>query len=278
MAGSEPGWLSQSDLSDIPGLIRRLAVEPGRHISMPGTMNFRDVGGYPAADGAVTRWRRLLRSDALHRLDSDATATLGGLGLRTIIDLRTHAETEIAPSPLDGFAASGIRVTQLSLIGANFDGLPPGLDDVYQFIVDQRGPAIAAAVRVLAGPGALPGLVHCAAGKDRTGIVMALVLAVAGVPDQVIAADYALSRIYLDPATTAAIGHVRDASGLGERLTEDLMASPPELIASVLDRVREQSGTVEGYLNRHGVTATELAALRAALVEVPAAAEDRESG
>jgi protein-tyrosine phosphatase len=278
MAGSEPEWLSQSDLSDVPGLIRSLGAEPGRRLSLPGTLNFRDVGGYPAAAGTTIGRRRLLRSDALHRLDSDAVAMLSGLGLRTVVDLRTHEETEIAPSPLGSFAERGIRVTQMSLIGENFAGLPLALDDVYQFIVDQRGPAIAAAVRVLAGPRALPALVHCAAGKDRTGIVVALVLAAAGVPDKIIAADYALSRIYLDPATTAAIGRVRDASGLGEQLTEDLMASPPELILAVLDRVREQAGTVEAYLTRHGVTAAELGALRAALVEVPAAAKDRESG
>jgi protein-tyrosine phosphatase len=252
--------------------------EPGRHIPLPGTLNFRDVGGYPTAAGGTIRWRRLLRSDALHRLDSDAAAMLGELGLRTVIDLRTHSETELAPSPLDSFAERGTRVTGLSLIGENLTALPSALDDIYQFIVDQRGPAIAAAVRVLAGPAALPALVHCAAGKDRTGIVVALVLAAVGVPDQFIAADYALSRIYLDPATTSAIGRVRDASGMGDRLTEDLMASPPELIAAVLDRVREQAGTVQGYLTRHGATAAELSALRAALVEGTGGQQRRESG
>jgi protein-tyrosine phosphatase len=113
---------------------------------------------------------------------------------------------------------------------------------------------------------ALPGLVHCSAGKDRTGIVSALVLAVLGVPDEVIAADYALSSRYLDPDSTAAIGQLQASTGLGDSLTRPLLISPPALILEVLSWVRAASGSVEGYLLGHGVRQAELDQLRAALI------------
>jgi protein-tyrosine phosphatase len=107
--------------------------------------------------------------------------------------------------------------------------------------------------------------VHCSAGKDRTGIVIAMILAVLGVPDDVIAADYALSGGYLDPSRTAAIGQLRAGTGLGEELTGELLMSPPQLIRNVLATARAAAGSVDGYLLAHGLTAADLAALRAAL-------------
>ena len=80
----------------------------------------------------------------------------------------------------------------------------------------------------LCAPAALPALVHCSAGKDRTGIVVALVLAALGVPDEVIAADYALSARYLDPERTPAIRQLQDSTGLGDALRLRLLASPPD--------------------------------------------------
>jgi protein-tyrosine phosphatase len=133
-------------------------------------------------------------------------------------------------------------------------------------MVNRRGPAIGAAIKHLASPGALPGLVHCTAGKDRTGIVTAFTLSALGVPDEIIAADYALSSVYLIADQIAVIGQISADTGLGEQLTEALMASPPELIVRVLDRARAQAGSVAGYLAANGVTEADLDALRAVLV------------
>ena len=250
----------------VVSLVREISREPGRRIAIPGTLNFRDAGGYPVADGGVTGWRRLLRSDGLHHLGQGATDLLGRFGLRTVLDLRTSAEAQLAPSPVDDLASTGALTMNIPLIGDDLGEMPGDLVAIYDYVVDQRGAAIAAAIRSLARPGALPGLVHCTAGKDRTGIVVAFALAAVGVPDHFVAADYALSSLYLDPQHTPTIGRVQESTGLGDRLTADLLASPPELILHVLDRARRQAGSVGDYLAVHGVTCPELNALRSALV------------
>ena len=239
-----------------------LAAAAGRRIHLPGVLNFRDAGGYPAAGGTV-RWRALFRSDGLHRLDAGSVATLAGLGLHTIVDLRTHAEAELAPSALSGLNA---RRRHISLLGGDMESLPLELEAIYRYMIEKCGSSIAAAIGVLAAADAVPALVHCSAGKDRTGIVIALTLAVLGVPDQVIAADYALSARYLDPDRTPAIGHLQASTGLHDGLTRPLLTSPPELILAVLARVRQSAGSVDRYLQDNGLSGTDLARLRSALI------------
>jgi len=265
MAGSDPGKFSANEL-EMAGLITSAADASGRHVPVPGTLNFRDVGGYPVHGGGVVAWRMLFRSDGLHHLDQAAAGLLGSLNLKTLVDLRTSMETELAPSPLDEFGERGTRALHISLIGDDINEVPADLGEIYAYIVDTRGAAIGAAIRSLAAPGALPGLVHCTAGKDRTGIVVALTLAAIGVPDRYVAADYALTGIYLDPEHTPTIGRVATSTGMGDRLTAALLASPPELILRVLDRARERGGSVAGYLADHGVPGPDLDRLRAALV------------
>jgi protein-tyrosine phosphatase len=244
--------------------------DPRRRIALPGVLNLRDVGGYPVAGGGSVRWRTLFRSDALHRLDAAGAAALAGLGLRTVLDLRTQAEVDIAPSPVLG------RVTHLPLL-PDLQALPvpavpdvPGggleLNTIYRYFVDECGASITAAIAELTSDDAFPALVHCSAGKDRTGVVIAVILAVLGVPDEVIAADYALSAIYLDPEQTPAFGQLRASTGLGDGLTTALLASPPELILGVLNRITATAGSPEGYLRAHGLTGDALPGLRAALI------------
>ena len=232
-----------------------------RRIPVPRCPNLRDTGGYPAAGGRATRWRTLLRSGSLRPAGAQGAARLAEYGLRTVIDLRTAAEADRAPSP-PGIAA---RTELVPLLGPEVRSLPPGLGSVYRYLIEERGDRVGSAVSALARDGALPALVHCAAGKDRTGIVIALVLAVLGVPDEVIAADYALSSGYLGAQAVTIVGDIQDSAGLDRQATADLLASPPGLILDALARARAAAGTVEGYLLAHGVSAAELAALRARL-------------
>jgi protein-tyrosine phosphatase len=237
---------------------------PERRLAVAGVYNLRDVGGYPTRSGGRVRWRTLFRSDALHRLDRDGMATVAGLGLRTILDLRTQLEADVAPTVLMGTQA---RTMHISILTGELQDVPVELDAVYRHFVAQCGGAIGRAVRELCDPGAYPALVHCSAGKDRTGIVIALVLAVLGVPDELIAADYGLSAGYLDSEHTPAIGQLRASTGLGDHLTSALLTSPPQLMLDTLALVRAAGGSVEGYLAGHGVTESDLARLRAQLAE-----------
>jgi protein-tyrosine phosphatase len=236
----------------------------GRRIQVAGLGNLRDIGGYPARDGRTTRWRRLLRSDAPHVTDARGRAVLAGYELRTVLDLRTDAEAEFAPVALDGIAARRLRI---SLLGPDVHRVPRQLGAIYRYLIDERGLVIAAAVSALAGAGRIPALVHCSAGKDRTGIVVGLVLSVLGVPDEVIAVDYALSAHRLNPAATNAIAQLQASSGLGGAFAPELLTSPPQLFLDVLAWVRAAGGTVDGYLLSHGVSRAELGELREQLTE-----------
>jgi protein-tyrosine phosphatase len=251
--------------------IRTRNGERDRRIRLPGTVNLRDVGGYPVAGGGGTaggkgtvRWGTLLRSDALHRVDDSGRAALSALGLRTVVDLRTDEEVRVAPSALDdaGLQTFHVPVFDAAAIGR----LPPELAAVYRYMIDDCGAAIASAIGRLCGDDALPGLVHCTAGKDRTGLVVALVLDVIGVPDEVIAADYALSAAYLDSGTAKAISRIRAISGIGRWLDLGALGASPQVILDALARVRSRSGTVSDYLIGNGLTARDLGNLRTALV------------
>lgn len=242
--------------------IRDLALADGRHLRVDGTDNLRDVGGYPTDAGGSVAWRTLFRSDSLHRLDRRGTAGLAGLDLRTIVDLRADIEVEQRPGAIAGLPARLVRAP----IVRDPAVLPPLADLAaeYRYTIGECGGPIGAAVRALCTPGALPALVHCAAGQDRTGIVIALVLAALGVPDEVIGADYSLSWVYLDPDSTALIGRLKTDPA---DVTAELLSSPAGLILNALARARAAGGgSVDGYLTAHGVGAPELAALRSALV------------
>jgi protein-tyrosine phosphatase len=243
--------------------IQDIALADGRHLGLDGTDNLRDVGGYPTQAGGVA-WRTLFRSDSLHRLSSHGVAGLARLDLRTVVDLRSDIEVEQRPSAVAGLPA---RIVRAPLV-RDPASLPPlaGLAEEYRYMIDECGDSIGVAVKELCAPGALPALVHCAAGQDRTGVVIALVLAVLGVPDELIGADYSLSLAYLDPDSTAVIGRLK-AGGLGEAATAELLSSSAGLILSMLAAARAVGGgSVDRYLTAHGVGAFDLAALRSALV------------
>lgn len=238
-----------------------------RRLPLTGTFNVRDVGGYPTRDGGRIRVRTLLRGDALHRLDDGARADLAELGLRTVVDLREDFEAGRAPDALDAEAVNVIRLPVFKFTGDAFGAAPSDLEFVYDLMVDKCGRALAEAIGVLAMPGALPAIVHCSAGKDRTGVVTAIALALAGVPDAVIAEDYALTSAYLAEGFSHAVEQLKASTGLGQKLDQRALACPPELILRTLERMRAAHGTIEDYLVAHGLDAGMIETLRAALVE-----------
>ncbi|MBC3194496.1 tyrosine-protein phosphatase [Pseudonocardia sp. C8] len=241
-------------------------LDAPRDQDVPGAYNVRDAGGYPTATGQVARGL-LYRSAGLQHLGADGRAALVALGLRTVVDLRSSAERTAAPSALAG---TGITVLDRPVheggTGLVDDGDVPTLARLYERMLSGCATGLVAAVRELARPGALPALVHCAAGKDRTGIVVALVLSATGVPDEVVAADYALTAARLPESFFAGLPVPEH---LGEAALTALHAiyrdSPAEVMHGLLRTLRTEYGGARAYLLDHGMTGDELDALVAAL-------------
>ncbi|WP_173932005.1 tyrosine-protein phosphatase [Chelativorans sp. Marseille-P2723] len=169
-----------------------------RHIRLEAAYNVRDLGGYPTVCGTKTRWRSLMRADALHELTGKDVERLLSLGLRTVIDLRN--ESEVAAQP-NVFAGHGnVRYHHISL----FHGLAPAelmfrargpidLSERYIEAIENCGPALVSVAQAIAEAEEGMVLFNCTAGKDRTGIVAAMILSVANVDPDLIAEDYALT-------------------------------------------------------------------------------------
>jgi len=238
-------------------------ASPARHLRLPGTRNLRDVGGYPAGEGRQTRWRTLLRTDALDRLPAASQAALLDLGLRHVIDLRWPHELDDAPSV---FRASD-RVVYRSVPLLRDDPTSRlGLAGTYVHMLDERGTQLAAIVRSLIEPGGLPAVIGCAAGKDRTGVAVALVLAAVGVPSDIVVDDYALSL--------SAFAEPVDDEHLVDWRSEAVdVECVPEYMADALVHLEQRHGGAQALLRRHGLRDDEVDRLVELMTEpVPAAA------
>lgn len=243
-------------------------TEPGaaaaRHpAGPPGFANLRDLGGLPAGPGRRTRAGRLVRADLPDPADADQLADLERAGVRTAVDLRDADEVALQPSP---FAAVGWAVHHRPLFAgsaASAVGLGTTLDALYEDLVEHRGTVIAEVARVVAtSDGGV--LVHCTAGKDRTGLTVALLLSAVGVPDDAAVADYARTQEQLAGPWLArrlavlSAFHGRDLSDHAELLG----GSPPRVLRTALRRVTQGWGSAAGYLRAHGLGARELVVLR----------------
>jgi protein-tyrosine phosphatase len=244
-------------------------------IAIPGTYNFRDLGGLRARDG-FTRRGILIRGEAPAMLGEAGRRALGRLGVRTAIDLRERPESELHPSDL-----FDLPITLHA--HAVFDGFAPdpeqfsGLLELYLHILERFGNQLAGAITTLSRPGALPGLVFCTAGKDRTGLLCALILSAVGVDDEDIAADYALTSTVMEGEFLATV--LERSRAAGYPVKESAVAAPDVAVANalmrlVLNAVRVRYGGTAQYLVRHGVSASGLDLLRGALVEPAAGTTD----
>jgi protein-tyrosine phosphatase len=245
-----------------------------RWIDLDGADNLRDLGGLPASGGGRTRFRRLLRSGTLQDLTpGDVGHLLNVVGVRTVVDLRLIAEAEREGSALSGVAA----VRYLSLPLQSADGIRSDevadaavMDMVGHYFAFLEGSpgTIVSAARVFADGASLPAIFHCAAGKDRTGVLAAVVLDAVGVTGEAIAADYALTaqRLRRIRARLARLETYR-AMGAVMRKVDGATTADPGSMEAFLAGLHERYGGGAGYLSARGMTGSELAALRSALVE-----------
>lgn len=161
-----------------------------------GLVNLRDLGGLPTQSGLTTQAGRLLRSEFPHTLSEAGLRALLDLGIGAVVDLRTESERERRPSPL---VDAGVNTLHAPIFTDDED-YPDHLStagEVYCWWLHERSAGIARAMNAIAGAPSAPILVHCHAGKDRTGVIVGLVLRLAGVSIDAIADDYAISGIQL---------------------------------------------------------------------------------
>jgi len=224
----------------------------------------RDVGGLPTTDSRQVRVGALVRADSPHRLTSAGVKAVRGYGVRRVLDLRSVSEAANRPGP---FAADPMyRLVPLidpAREAERDTDAESTVARIYRASVVRNAERIVAGLATIADapPGAV--LVHCASGKDRTGMMVALALRIAGAPDDVIADDYALSAVCLHDEHERALAAAADPAEHA-RLA-DLHSSDPDTILGMLARVDDAFGGVDGYVLANGMTGEQLDQLRARL-------------
>jgi protein-tyrosine phosphatase len=223
---------------------------PARHFNLAGASNFRDLGGYPAKDGRTLRWRQIFRSNHLGHLTAADIEVLRGLGLKSAFDFRGTEERAAAACALAEIAVHSLPIEPTvvaELRGRLAKGQPLSsaaalevMRDSYRGYVRHSTQKFRALFAHLLEDRA-PLVIHCTAGKDRTGFACALILHALGVPDDVIAEDYLLTnRFYRrDPAASP---------DLPEEVRQALASVEASFLAAAFEVVSADYGDLERYL------------------------------
>jgi protein-tyrosine phosphatase len=242
-----------------------------RLIPLDGPANFRDLGGYETISGGRVRTGRVFRSDSLSFMsDEDMRHVTEVLGLRNVIDLRGIGEvSKFTHGPL---GSVGVRVTHIPIIDETRpppdgweDARDKPLDDLYLLMLDRFAERFVEVLRVIADEQAQPVVFHCAAGKDRTGLVAMLVLGLLGVDPDVIAVDYGLTNERMPVLLER--HQARAAAGAIAEVAEQHFAVDAVAMRAVIEQTTTRYGSIEGYVSAHGLEPAAVASLRASLLE-----------
>ncbi|MFJ8040340.1 tyrosine-protein phosphatase [Kitasatospora sp. NPDC096147] len=222
-------------------------------LTVSDVLNFRDAGVAGLRPGV------LYRSASLNTLTPEGAHRLEQLGIRTVIDLRTASERAIRPDLHHHLELEDLHHPLLPDQGAEFSW-PRTMEGTYQAMAELGGASLAATVRRLAADDGLPTLIHCAVGKDRTGLTIAVLQSLAGVPEADILDDFIRSNPHLGLDTDEPV-YYYDEHGNRHR------SHPvtPALLHLALTHLRTSHGSLHGYLRHHGVTPAELSAVSANL-------------
>ncbi len=231
-------------------------------LRVSGLVNFRDLGGTPV-DGGAIRPGVLFRSDSLvYATEEDAAYLRDEVRLATIVDLRDAPEVE-------AFGRGPLGRSPIAYLPVPVGDLPTvdGRQAYYAELLDAYGRQLADLVRRLSAPGALPALVHCHIGCDRTGVVSAMLLTLAGAAEAEVCADYARSHRASDAIRKRAESRRRTLGlPLMDKAYYDAWEPRAEIMAETLALVAGRWGSMAGWAAAFGLTATDIAALRTALV------------
>jgi protein-tyrosine phosphatase len=220
----------------------------------------------------MVKWRTLFRADAVHRLPDSELDQLAEIGLRTVIDLRTGSEVD------EGHLHDphrGITHVHLDVLGQVWK--PRDLDEdadarvvlseLYVHMLDIGAPALSEAFRTLAQSENLPAVFHCAAGKDRTGVLAAMVLSTIGVADHVIVADYAISGTNMAELIERLKRDRPEALTAMNDQPSAYLAAPPEAMDRLLAHVNSEYGSMTGYVKSIGIDSDVIEALASVLLD-----------
>lgn len=258
------------------------AVVGPRRVAMDGTLNFRDLGGYVGADGRVTRWGRLFRADHLGGLTDADVARLDALGVSRVIDFRSDAEQAEYGTLSNHPRAGHIAVQREPIVEALVEGVTPlerimrreitswtaqDMARMYQTMLDNFAPRFGAVVEAVAAQQSGALVFHCTAGKDRTGLAAALVLATVGVAHRDIVADYELTNRYRTARRVADLRPRFEAAGIDIEPLMAFFAPPTEAIEAALDHLDSHYGGAAAYLlTRAGVPEAALGGMAESLL------------
>jgi protein-tyrosine phosphatase len=242
-----------------------------RNLDWDGCLNVRDLGGHRTRDGGETRFGAIVRADSIRQLTDAGWAAAVDYGVRTIIDLRMDVELEADPPaelPVEVvhvpfFQDDAELFSEVETVAERAPDYTTATRDVYLVFLEHSRENVAAAIGAIANAADGAVLVHCMGGKDRTGLVTALLLHVAGVDDEQIAADYAMSEQRLRPWHEALLAEA-ETEAERERLNR-IAATPAASMIGVLEELEHRYGSVEGFLRAGGLDEGDLARVRARL-------------
>jgi protein-tyrosine phosphatase len=250
-------------------------LPPERDLVWDGCLNVRELGGHPTGDGRETKFGAIVRSDSVSQLTDAGWEALVAHGVRTVVDLRGDHEREEDPPrelPVDVVHVPFMEANEeewqeiaeeIETAAAAAPDVETSTRDVYVIFLERFKGNVAAAVREVARAPEGGVVVHCVGGKDRTGLLTAFLLHVAGVPEEEIAADYALSEERLRPRHEAWFEAAESDEEL-ERL-QRIAQTPAGSMIGVFRELERRYGSVEGYLRSAGVEEEDLERVRSRL-------------
>jgi protein-tyrosine phosphatase len=250
-------------------------LPPERDLVWDGCLNVRDLGGLPTSDGGETRRGAVVRADSVRLLSDDGWRALVAHGVRTVIDLRGHHEREEDP-PAE-LPVEVVHVPFMEASDAEWEEIAAELEsanaeapddatanrDAYLIFLERFRDNVAASLRAVADASEGGVVIHCVGGKDRTGLLTAFLLHVAGVDEAAIAADYALSEERLRERHEGWFEGAESEEDL--RRLRRIAQTRPETMLGVFAELRRRYGAVEAYLREAGVSDDELELARARL-------------
>jgi protein-tyrosine phosphatase len=245
-----------------------------RTLSWDGCLNIRDLGGLPTADGGSTRFGAIVRADSIRQLSDEGWAALVDYGVRRIVDLRFHSE--LAADPPHELPVEMVHVsvlpdadsnhwTEIDAVGDAARDAVTATRDVYLEFLERFGASFARAVAAVGDAPDGGVLIHCVAGKDRTGLVSALLLRLAEVPIAEVASDYALSAERLLTWSTPWIEEAQSEEVRLRRVR--ISQTPASAMSAVLEELESRYGSVRGYLCASGMEEFKVERIRKRLQE-----------